>query len=420
MITSKKLLQVFFLAFAFLLPLQTVFLLREPMINGAKWQYGVIALYATDILLVAALVIFVFRLISKQETIKKDATFKIFLGLIVWTGLSTLWATDAVLGFYFFLKLCLGLGVFILARSLEREWIKKIIIVLIAAAILESGLSVWQFIAQTSFTSTLLGMSGYEAWQAGTSVLKNDAGRWLRAYGTFPHPNVLGNFLSAVLVLAVSFFVLRENKGLTLISVPIIFLGLLVSFSRSAWLGLVIGIAWLAWIVYQKNNFTEKKTFWKILFVLCMSGMVFTFILKDVISPRFDSVIIEKERSVIERQTTWREAISLIREHLFIGTGAGNYTKALIQKYPNIPVYAIQPAHNIFLLVGAELGLIGLIFFLGLLYVIFAQSHQSIFFTVLLTLTPSLFIDHFFWSSHFGLFFFFLLAGLAMNRNDNA
>src|SRR3972149_8865452 len=127
MITSKKLAQFFFLTFVFLLPLQTVFLLREPMINGAKWQYGVIALYATDIFLVLALAIFVFRLISKQETIEKDAAFKLFLGLLAWIGFSVFWAADAKLGFYFFLKLSLAFGVFILARSLDREWIKKII-----------------------------------------------------------------------------------------------------------------------------------------------------------------------------------------------------------------------------------------------------------------------------------------------------
>lgn len=429
MITSKKLLQYFFLAFVFLLPLQTVFLLREPMINGVKWQYGVIALYATDILLVLSLIVFVWRLIRKQEKIEKDATLKIFLVLIAWAGLSVLWAADVWLVFYFFLKLCLSFGVFILARSLDGKAIKKIIIALIVAALLESSLGVWQFLAQKSFSSMLLGMSDYEAWRAGVSVLKNESGRWLRAYGTFPHPNILGGFLGAVLAMAASLFVLRENKKWILISVPIILLGLLVSFSRATWLGLVVGIGWLAGIIYQRNNFTERKNFWKMIFVFSAAGIIFTFILKDVIFPRFDSVIIGKENSVSERETTWREAVFLIRKHPFAGVGVGNYTVALIQKYPSIPVYAIQPAHNVFLLVGAELGLIGMIIFLGLVYKIVASIFSCDakvcvsgvpFLAALLVLTPSLFIDHFLWSSHFGLLFFFLLAGLAMNRVENA
>lgn len=448
MITSKKLLQYFFLAFVFLLPLQTAFLWREPMINGVKWQYGVIALYGTDILLALALAIFVWRLIGKQEKIEKDAALKIFLVLIVWAGLSLFWAADTLLGFYFFLKLCLGLGVFILARLLDGNWMRKIIIALIVAALLESVLGAWQFLTQTSFSSTLLGMSGYEAWQAGVSVLKNDTGRWLRAYGTFPHPNILGSFLSAALVMAASFFILIKNQDVTshrelsvaiqnnekarqmfiFISAPIILLGLLLTFSRSTWLGLVVGMGWLAWIIYRKSEFIERKNFWKILFILGVSGIIFTFILKDVVSPRFDSAMIGKEQSVSERETTWQEAVSLIREHPFIGTGAGNYTLSLIQKYPSIPVYVIQPAHNVFLLVGAELGLIGLVLFIGLMYKIAASIFSSDakvyvssapFFAALLTLVPSLFVDHFIWSSHFGLFLFFLLAGLTMNRVEN-
>ncbi len=43
------------LLFFFLLPLQTVYLLREPMIGGEKWQYGTLGIYVTDILLVLIL-----------------------------------------------------------------------------------------------------------------------------------------------------------------------------------------------------------------------------------------------------------------------------------------------------------------------------------------------------------------------------
>jgi O-antigen ligase len=334
------------------------------------------------------------------------------------------------LGFYFFLKLCLAFGVFILARSLHKEWVKKIIFALIIAALLESSLGVWQFLAQKSFTSTLLGMSGYEAFRAGVAVLKNDAGRFLRAYGTFPHPNILGSFLSAALVLLCAISIRQSKKRfLILISSVIVLLGLIVSFSRSAWLGLAVGIGWFAWYwIYREGESAEKKFFWKILFVLGAAGIIFTFILKDVVFPRFDSAVIEKEHSVSERETTWREAILLIRERPFTGVGAGNYTAALIQKYPNTPVYVIQPAHNVFLLVGAELGLIGLILFLGLMYKIVAgifsgnakvYVSSAPFFAAFIALAPGLFVDHFLWSSHFGVLSFFLLAGLSMNRSGD-
>jgi putative inorganic carbon (hco3(-)) transporter len=240
----------------------------------------------------------------------------------------------------------------------------------------------------------------------------------------------LGSFLTAALVMLCAIFVRQQKKQLWIFSFSVIVLfGLVISFSRSAWLGLIIGIGWLAWdVVYRKGEATEKKLFRKILFVLGVAGIIFTFLLKDVVFPRFDSAVIEREQSVSERETTWREAILLIREHPFAGVGAGNYTTALIQKYPNTPVYVIQPAHNVFLLMGAELGLIGLILFISLMYKIFAKIFSgdakvhvssALFLAAFITLAPGLFVDHFLWSSHFGLLFFFLLAGLLMNRSED-
>ena len=40
-----------FVLFLGIVPLQTVYLLREPMIGGEKWQYGTIGIYVTDLVL---------------------------------------------------------------------------------------------------------------------------------------------------------------------------------------------------------------------------------------------------------------------------------------------------------------------------------------------------------------------------------
>ena len=131
-------------------------------------------------------------------------TEKMLLLLLLWAGLSMLWAPDAMLAGYFFVKLLLGAGVFFITRSLGEREVRTVVRILIAAAVIQSLLGIWQLVTQSTFASTLLGMSHYEVWQAGTSVLKNDTGRWLRAYGSFPHPNILGGFLSAVLVMMIA------------------------------------------------------------------------------------------------------------------------------------------------------------------------------------------------------------------------
>lgn len=527
----KKLSKYFFFTFLFLLPIQTVWLLRVPVIAGEKWQYGTIGVYLSDLVLFAA-IFFSFagwfiksrknqesaclpaRQGIRNQAKKFAARFcihnSVFIILLVfWSGLSIFWATDQVLAGYFFAKLCFAVGAYFIARSMDETDMRMVIRVMFVGAVLESMLGIWQFLSQSSFASTLLGMSGYESWTAGVSVLKLESGRFLRAYGTFPHPNMLGGYLAVVLVLCISYYVSRINnapviasdqrergnpasmseavflgtglprvRGLSLVMTAggtIILLGLILTFSRMAWLGFGMGLMVLSVVAYRQSK-VEKKvtsgqrpwnyvTLCKTMAVLGVATTVFVFILRDEVFPRFDSTVIGNERSVEDRVQSLRDAEPLIANHSFLGVGAGNFTVAVLEnkgsgtffseekKYPTPtekkvpdpfmttpdplrPVWSVQPAHNVFVLVLAELGVVGLVlfvFFFGSVIASVAKqsrdchgsealprndrNKQSIVFVIaLLALVPSLFLDHFLWSSHFGLLFFFLLAGLAMRK----
>lgn len=153
--------------------------------------------------------------------------------------------------------------------------------------------------------------------------------------------------------------------------------------------------------------------------------IVFIIVLREQISPRFDTVTIKQERSVSERMVSLQDAQSLIKEHLFIGVGAGNFTAEIMQLQPERPVWSIQPAHNVFVLILAELGLVGLLLFVGFLVFSFLPilqskivNHNSAILIAFLTLMPSFFLDHWLWTSHFGLLLLFLLAGLMMRRKE--
>lgn len=541
--TYRKISDYLIFSFLFLFPFQTVLLLREPLIGGEKWQYGTIGVYGTDILLFLAIVFFVIASRAKQshdknsELPRSPATIResyrlitmtewILSGLLIWSGLSILWASDTALAGYFFIKLVLAVGVFFLVRSLSERERGIAMNVLITAAVLQSFLAIWQFLSQDTFSSTWLGMSAHHAWEAGSSVLKLDSGRFLRAYGTFPHPNMLGGFLGAVLVIMIGKISdagckMQDEKTnyrnpLSLISRPLsitpylsssityhvslityhlslilILLGLILTFSRTAWLGTALGIIVLVVCAYrsrisEKNPIpTESRwniilrpwnyvPFFRVLGVLGVSGVIFVSVLHEQIFPRFDSTTIEKEGSINERIVSLQDAAGIIREHPLVGVGAGNFTAAILKREerglggekgekkkvldPFIarPVWSIQPAHNVFVLVWAELGLVGVVLFslfVGSVFygVIASATKQSqckdkcrdcrgdeappyndnneqkkvldpfiartlntqnvIFAIALLTLLPSLFLDHWLWSSHFGLMFLFLFVG---------
>lgn len=507
-----------FFVFLFLFPFQTVLLLREPFIGGEKWQYGTIGLYFTDILLFVA--IFSLTIASRFWRRLADLRLTIFESkdslpwssilkskienhksatmlalLVLWSGLSIFWAADQALAGYFFVKLFLGAGAFFIAQSLDDEDTRTAIRILIVAAVIQAAIGIGQFAMQSAFASSLLGMSHYEAWQAGTSVLKNESGRFLRAYGSFPHPNILGGFLAIILVIAITDFRFQiancsviasdrrrrgnpeENEGTADSGLPrarrltltmtaewtgllIILLALILAFSRAAWLGAAMGI--VAYCVFCiRSHVSGKKyvesgsniisrswnyvTFLKTLGVLGIAAAVFVFVLRDQVFPRFDSATIGREGSVSERMVSLADAKTLIAGHPLLGVGAGNFTAAIMEHNPDRLVWSVQPAHNVFVLVLAELGAVGLVLFSlfvgGVIYSVILSvaknpgiprqarndsmdrvclKKQSIIFGIaFLALLPGLLLDHWLWSSHFGLLFFFLLAGLTMRRAEN-
>lgn len=448
----NKLSEYGFFLFLFLLPFQTVFLLRDPFIDGEKWQYGTIAIYGTDILFLCIVIFSVitywkknldlrfmidewgFRWLSvlKSKIIHHKSSV-LLIALILWSGLSIFWANDQVLSLHFFVKILLGAGLFFVVRSLDASLFKKVIFVLLLAGIIQSSIGIGQFLYQYSPASTWLGMSAHEASQAGSSVLKIDGGRFLRAYGTFPHPNLLGGFLGAVLMLGSMYYVssIRYEKSwkclreivFTLSGLLVVSLGLILTFSRTAWLGAGLGIVAIGLYAFRQEDSWIRGRFLKIFLAFGLASLVFGSVLYNQISPRFDTVTIEREGSVSERVASLRDVEVLIVEQPIIGVGAGNFTAEIMQLQSERPVWSIQPAHNVFVLVWSELGVVGLLLFVcflvfSLLPILKSKilNHKSALFIALLALVPSLFFDHWLWTSHFGLLFLFLLLGLSENK----
>ena len=54
-------------------------------------------------------------------------------------------------------------------------------------------------------------------------------------------------------------------------------------------------------------------------------------------------------------------AQKIIAENRLLGVGLGNFTLTLKKKSNNLANYEIQPVHNLYLLIAAELGILGLI-----------------------------------------------------------
>lgn len=425
----EKIFSFFLSSFLFLLPWQTVWILHEQFLNGSKWQYGTIGCYATEILLWGAIVSFIVWFIKvrnifgseKKEKFHstKDRLFIFSILLfITYSLLSTFWATVPLiaLGHSLFILEAFLLFIIILFGPIKWEPVVKW---LVAGAVLQSVLGLWQFFTQSTVGFKWLGLVEHPVMEPGTSVLVGEEiGRVLRAYGGFSHPNVFGGYLVFSLVLTTLLLWVTKRRGLAVyIALGIQLVALFFTFSRSAWIdGLVwfVGIL-IYWFFYKNKSSINLKYIPRIcLFVFCL-GLMCSFFSWNLVANRFAHTSAHEIRSTEERISGITESLQIWKSAPLLGVGSGNYTAAAYALNPQKEGYEYQPVHNLPLLILTELGIIG-IFLLGIVitlwfFVLFSlplvHKRDSLIFCALVAVvysTLSLF-DHYLYSSYSGLIF---------------
>ncbi len=255
-----------------------------------------------------------------------------------------------------------------------QNWPSRWAVLTLASLIaLQGGVAVAQFVHQRSIGLTFLGELVLDPAVYGVSVLEVAGERWLRAYGLLPHPNVLGGV--AGLGLLASLGALLQDSRRQWLWIPVLAAGagLLTSFSRSAWLGTLVGLLYLAGVthLWRRVQWRERRTLWTTLGLLVVAGGIAVtfggFLGARLL--RSDSLL--EHNSVAERIRDAGQAWMLVRHLPLTGVGTGYYEGALWawadatgQSFP-----AFQRVHNVPLLLGAEMGVVAAILWLWLVTV---------------------------------------------------
>ncbi|MFW0862052.1 MAG: O-antigen ligase family protein [Candidatus Komeilibacteria bacterium] len=438
-----KIIEYLFYIFVFLLPLQTRWLYNEGLLNNGHWEYGTFSLYATEILLG---LIFLLVIILAGLQIKKNGSKLnmqkldvLLISFLIFIGLSIIWSINSYISWQVWLVVIEAIALLYLASRIGWNYI-KLGIAFVLSGLIQSVLAIYQFSVQSVFANKWLGMSEQMVGDGGVSVIEG-AGRWLRAYGSLPHPNMLGGFLAIVLIILFGLLFhyrtkyynppWKISKGLILSAVflfsslVIITYGILLSFSRSAWLGLVIALIFL-WIIFILQQ--DKKRllfFFKLNIILLLVVVFFSVSYGNLLSNRVKVDSRLEAQSISERQTGYAEAVEIIKTNPFLGVGLGAYTQALYDKDNTLASYAYQPVHNVDLLVMAELGIIGwLILTITIIYLIYlgfrklrtADNEFLMLMAAFLVILVIGFFDHYLWSLYFGLILSFLITGIYIKR----
>lgn len=401
--------------------------------------------------------------------------------LAFWLSLATslLFSRETSIGLYGLIRFTETLLLFAYVReNVSRETYKPIFWLILAFSVFESLLGIGQYLTQSSFDWHFLGepylrpgLRGVAEFASSGLVNPILAEVWpvlrnvsyetinIRAYGTLSHPNVLAVFLYSGLMANIwLLYVSQKQKIILVASLLVISTGLVVTFSRTVWAAALLSLMVLGLVLWHlrrkqfhrmqsgqgrgetQSYFPKRIAFISMVLLVALGLNWFWFgqQIRDRISPPHEEgkgeVITPSDspsrggefgEGVTDRKLYSNIAWQMTKAYPVFGVGLRNFV-ARMDEYnsgPRLLPYLHQPVHNIYLLILAELGIVGFAAFLWLLFEILRKglkwgNGQAK--LILLTAFGGFlflgFFDHYFLSLHQGGLMFWIIAGLVCSR----
>lgn len=414
MLRVKKIIEYGLYLYVFLLPLQTRWIIRQGEISGYQYEFSTLSLYATDILLVLLIAAAALKKLGNKEE-KNVSMIWIIAGIELFSFISIFLAQDKMIALQGYLRLLLGIGLLWLIAGLEFNR-KKLIDIFILSSLFQAVFGVWQFLVQHSFACSLIGVASHLPQDKGASVVMAENGeRWLRAYGGLDHPNIFGGLMAISLVLLViqSFdYQSKPIRRFYYLGAIILSSGLFFSFSRAAWLAFALSFALTAYNAYKKKIlFLNRNMYIASAFPLIILAALYF----NLVAVRSTGQTYTEKKSTNDRVELLKISKEVIKDNWMFGVGIGNYGSAVMKEHNNFQYNLYQPVHNTLLLVLSEIGIIGMSLIISLLiYIVWlAQKIGDERYNPVILAIFSLFLfDHWLWSIHFGIIFFWLIIGI--------
>lgn len=434
------------------------------------YEYEWAFLYFGDIILVLFLGLGIFMSIKFRkihesdviEVIKKPVVYSLFIFLF-FAFFSLTFSFLFSVSVYNFIRLAITVFfILLLAVLIKRKWInlKLILAVIGFSAVFQAVIGFVQFIKQSGLGLNLLGeqllAAGYMgnvADHLGLAVVGIQKQIYIRAYGTFPHPNVLAGFLVIGLFCLYYFYFESEKNRINyihnsknnffvyiktisfwkriviIIGIFLILVGLIFTFSRTAlFIALILTILLSLILLLRFRNERSLILRW-----LSVVTIIFTIVFSFFHWTIFSRPALNKdEAAVYERVIYNKIALDIIKQpkNFFVGVGLGDQVvysldQRLYQVHGLNQYLQWQPIHNIYLLTFSEIGVFGflalIIFLVFLIYFCLKKlrgiknlcATESGLFILMMLISLILFgfFDHFMWTHQPGKLMFWLVVG---------
>ncbi len=234
----------------------------------------------------------------------------------------------------------------------KKRW-KTIVVVLLIGVFMAAFSAVWE----------------YHTDSGGGSLESSRIG------GIAQQPNILGAFFVYYMFIYAALWLenmAKVRSWLVLLPFLVCFRGIMVTFSRGAYLAFATGVLG---ITFFKNKILFALTCGAIVFVLLNPYLLppgIRYRLESTFKPKtqlVDPYNPESAEGVLDKSSAmrlliWKAALGMVQKHPFVGVGFGEFKNAL--EHYSDEVHQID-AHNAYVILTAELGIPALVFFLTML-----------------------------------------------------
>ena len=190
-----------------------------------------------------------------------------------------------------------------------------------------------------------------------------------RISSSFVHPNDYGTFLVVVSVLLLSVLISRSStikrKVFLLPVIVISLLNLYLTDSRGSWLAFVGAILVLGALKGRK-----------VLGVFIIILLVGVILLPGAAQERMLDLFDFEEGTSWERVMLWKGAVNMIKVHPVLGFGINTYSRNF-PDYKPVEYPDLRYTHNSYLQMATEIGLVGMLLFIGFLIVTFIYAARG-------------------------------------------
>ncbi len=293
--------------------------------------------------------------------------------------------------------------------------------VLCVTVVAEAALAGWQALTQSTAPAGRI-FNGWDHEFGAGDVAASVAAlpgvdRWLRSYGSFPHPNTLGAFLAvalAVILMAPS--LPRSWRAVAFVAGTA---ALTLTLSRSAWLALALAATvWLVATGGLSRVFAARR-------VPAAAALTLLLVFAGASTAsarlgRLDAPIEQGsfDERLAENAAAW--TLSRTRDPV----GAGNIVIAEQTVAPALG----EPAHDVFLIAVAEMGMPGVVGWVALFCVLAGVAWvgradplaRAAPLVAAAALLPLLLLDHFLWTQPSGRTLVALLLALSTGMTSTA